>query len=187
MARAFANVLGVDDGPFEKRSGAPVPLIGTVFANERFDGLVIRETVRDGDLATSAIASMAIGTRFQGHLQMLMLHGITFGGFDVVDLAELHETLRLPILIVARKKPNLDAVRRALENVADAEARWKRIESAGEMEPCGALFVQRAGLSMHEAEATLSLHTRYGNLPEPLRVAHFVGAAVVRGESHGSA
>ncbi|MEZ4247333.1 MAG: hypothetical protein R3B99_03725 [Polyangiales bacterium] len=37
MSRAIANVIGLDDAPFE-RGDATAPLVGTVYARDRLDG-----------------------------------------------------------------------------------------------------------------------------------------------------
>ncbi len=132
---------------------------------------------------------MLVGeSRFADHTQCVLLAGLTFGGFNVVDLPTLYEALEVPILVVMRRRPRLGDIRAALrKHVRGGEAKWGRIERAGAVEPCADLFVQRAGLSLAEADATLRLHVRHGHLPECLRVAHLVAAARVRGHSHGAA
>ena len=38
-----------------------------------------------------------------------MLQGITMAGFNIIDIFALHKTIFLPILVVARKKLNLNS------------------------------------------------------------------------------
>ncbi len=188
MARAFPNVIGIDDAPFPKTHRGDVPLVGAVYARDRLDGVVHGRARRDGRNGAAQIARMIRESRFDDHIGCVLLQGITVAGFNVVDLAALHESLGRPILVVTRRAPNLRSIRRALlEKVPGGARKWRLIEAAGPMEPCGALFVQRVGLSPARAMATLELHTRHGALPEPLRVAHLLAAAHVRGHSHGSA
>lgn len=188
VGRAFPNVIGIDDAPFPKAHRGDVPLVGAVYAKERLDGAIHGKARRDGRNGAAQIAAMIRGSRFDDHIGCVLLQGITVAGFNVVDLAELHEALERPILVVTRKAPNLASIRRALLTKVPGGARkWRLIEAAGPMEPCGGLFVQRVGLSRARAAATLELHTRHGALPEPLRVAHLLAAAHVRGHSHGSA
>jgi len=186
--RAFSNVIGVDDAPFAKGHRGDVPLLGAVYASDRLDGALVGKARRDGRNGARQIAAMIRESRFDDHVGCVLLQGITVAGFNVVDLGELHEGLQRPILVVTRRAPNLCTIRRALLTKVPGGARkWKLIEAAGPMEPCGALFVQRVGLSPAQAAATLELHTRHGLLPEPLRVAHLLAAALVTGHSHGSA
>lgn len=52
------------------------------------------------------------------------------------------------------------------------------------MEACG-VYVQRAGLSLAGAQATLAALTVTGRIPEPLRAAHLIAGGVTRGSSAG--
>ena len=52
-------------------------------------------------------------------------------------------------------------------------------------ERCGALWVQRVGLSLREAAELLAATTSHGNIPEPLRLAHIIAGGVERGASRG--
>lgn len=187
MPHPIANVIGFDDGPLVARQGRTVPLVGVVYARERLDGALIDTLQRDGDEATATIARLVLESRFRQHTQCVLLQGLTFAGFDVVDLRALHEALGCPVLSVARRQPDMARIRAALTRVEDGERRLARLEAAGPMEALAGVWVQRAGIDRGDAEATLRLHTRHGALPEPLRVAHLLAAAVATGHSHGGA
>jgi hypothetical protein len=72
-----------------------------------------------------------------------MLQGIAVGGFNVVDVHELSSELRVPVLVVIRHEPDLEAMRRALfvdvprrrPRVRGAARKWRLIEEAGPAEP----------------------------------------------------
>ena len=188
MARPFANVIGFDDAPFPKTHRGDVPLVGVVYARGRLDGMLIGKVRRDGANATRAVTALVEGSRFRGHIQAVLLQGIAVGGFNVFDIQALHDALGLPVLVLARKQPDLAAIERALRTrVPGGTRKWALIQEAGPMERCGGVWVQRRGLSLEQAEATIRLHAQHGALPEPLRVAHLVGAALVTGHSHGGA
>ncbi len=68
------------------------------------------------------------------------------------------------------------------QNPPEPRRKWRLIEKAGPMEQVGALWVQRSGLSLEEAEALLALTCFRASYPEPLRAAHIVAGAVVTGE-----
>ncbi len=185
---AIPNVIGIDDAPFAKSHRGDVPLVGAVYARDRLDGMLVGRARRDGRNGAARIAAMITESRFDDHVGCVLLQGITVAGFNVVDLAELHERLARPLVVVTRKAPNLASIRRALITKVPGGARkWRLIEAAGPMEPCGDLWIQRRGLDADDARSTLELHVRHGALPEPLRVAHLLAAAHVRGHSHGSA
>ena len=49
------------------------------------------------------------------------------------------------------------------------------------------LFVQRAGLSLAEAEDLIVKTRLHGHLPEPIRLAHLIAGGVTTGRSRGRA
>ena len=186
MTRVLAHVVGVDDGPFEGGSRGDVPFVAAVCAATRLDGVLVGALRKDGANATERIARLLSGSRFARHLQLVMLQGIALGGFNVVDLQRLSSLLGLPVLAVARRRPDLAAIRSALlEHVPGGGRKWRLIEKAGPMEKNGGVWVQRAGLTPAEAGEALRRTTTMGNLPEPLRLAHLVAGALVTGESRG--
>ncbi|WP_414657811.1 DUF99 family protein [Deinococcus sp. VB343] len=139
---------------------------------------------RDGRNSTAELARLVSGQAER--LQLIFLQGIALGGFNVVDLHELHERTGLPVLVVARRPPRLERIRRALlEQVPGGTRKWRLIEQAGEMEPCGAVCVQRAGLTLAQARAALDTFCRTSRIPEPLRTAHLIAGGVTRGSSAG--
>jgi endonuclease V-like protein UPF0215 family len=180
--------MGFDDSPFERAHRGDVVVVGTLFAGPRLDGIVTGRIRRDGVNSTQVLASLSRGSRFGAHLHAILLQGIALGGFNVVDIAALHAATRLPVLVVARYRPNLDAIRKALlERVPGGKRKWRLIEAAGPMEPLGRVFVQRAGLERDEAAALLAATTSHGNLPEPLRLAHLIAGGLGTGASKGGA
>lgn len=179
-------MVGVDDAPFEKDQRDPVPIVGAVFADLRLDGILTGRVERDGCDAADAVAAMVAGSRFRGHVRLVMLQGIAFAGFNVVDVFHLHRILDVPVLVVARRAPDYGAVRRALETrIPGGREKWRIIERLGPMEPCGGVHVQRVGVGREEATDLVRRTAVHSRLPEPLRVAHLVAGAVATGHSRG--
>jgi endonuclease V-like protein UPF0215 family len=128
------------------------------------------------------------GSSFDGHIRAVLLQGIAVAGFNVVDVWRLHESLGVPVLVVARRKPNLTAIHRALfDSVPGAARKWRLIERAGPMESMRRVQVQRVGISVAQAQQLLAATTLHGNLPEPLRLAHLIAGGVTTGHSRGRA
>lgn len=184
----ISHVIGFDDFPFERVWRGPVQVVGTVYAGARLEGVLSTTVQRDGDDATDQLCALVQGSRFFEHAQLIMLQGIALAGFNVVDLHALHDALGLPVLVVARKAPNMDAIRDALLNhVPDGATKWALIQKAGPMEPAANVFVQRAGIDLDVASAILDRFTVSSNIPEPLRTAHIIAGGIARGESRGRA
>jgi endonuclease V-like protein UPF0215 family len=180
--------MGFDDAPFQRGHRGDVTVVGTLFAGPRLDGVVSGRVRKDGANATRVLASLSRGSRFGAHLHAILLQGIALGGFNVVDLAALNRATGLPVLVVARRRPNLDAIREALlGRVPGGRRKWALIERAGAMEPLAGVFVQRAGLDLDEAQALLAITTLNGKIPEPLRIAHLIAGGLGSGASRGRA
>ena len=183
--RRLTNVIGFDDGPFERGAAGPVPVAGAVYADLRLDGILLTRVERDGTDATRRLAELVLSSRFREHARLLMLQGVSFGGFNVVDARSLSERLGLPVLIVARREPDLHRVRRALQRLPDGEKKWRLIEGLGPMEPAGRVWIQRVGLQRDEALWAVEHFSIHSSIPEPIRTAHLVAGAVSLGESRG--
>jgi endonuclease V-like protein UPF0215 family len=211
------NVIGFDDGPFPRDHKGDVLLVGVVCSGTRVDGILSGKIRRDGANATRAMVAMVRASQFGTHVQAIMLQGIAVGGFNVVDVHSLSAALRVPVLVVTRRRPDMAAVKRALfsdapearPRVTGAARKWKLIEEAGTMEILGEsrrslrkekakppsgirtttprLWIQRAGLSLDEARKLVADTTLHGNIPEPLRLAHLIAGGITTGSSRGRA
>lgn len=187
-ARRWSNVVAFDDGPFDRDHRGDVPLVGAVFARHRLDGVLVGRVRRDGANATAAIVELLGRSQFEEHVQAVLLQGIALAGFNVVDLPGLHQALGIPVVVVARRAPDLAAIRRVLlERVPGGRRKWALVERAGPMERVGQVWVQRAGISRPDAERMLAGLTVHGALPEPIRAAHLIAGALVTGVSRGRA
>ncbi len=187
--RPGVQVLGIDDGPFERDHRGDVLVVGTVFrGGDRLEGVLSTHARRDGRNATDKLIELIRGSRFHPQLHYVLLDGIALAGFNVVDIVRLHRAIELPVMVVSRTLPDQDAVRRALvDNLRGGAARWRMIERAGPVHAVEGLYCQLAGLGPREAAALIRLTRRHGKLPEPIRAAHLIAAGIVRGASRGRA
>ncbi len=182
--RRFSHVVGFDDAPFDRSHRGDVLVVGTVYAGTRLEGILAGKVRRDGANATRVLADLIARSRFRAHLQLVLLQGIAFAGFNVVDIHALKGALGLPVLVVVRRRPNLERIRRALlDHVPGGKRKWSLIQRAGPVEPAAGLYVQRAGLALPAAERVLGALAVSGRLPEPLRTAHLVAGGIATGES----
>jgi uncharacterized protein len=184
----FSHVIGVDDAPFSREHRGRVLVVAVAYAGLRVEGVLSTHVRRDGADATRALAACLGSSRFHAHTRLVMFQGIALAGFNVVDIHALHEAVGIPVLVVARRAPRLDAIRAALlDHVRGGARKWALIEKAGAMEPAAGLMVQRAGLTLPQAEAAITRLAVNGRIPEPLRVAHLVAGGVTTGQSRGRA
>ncbi|WP_286244270.1 DUF99 family protein [Methanobacterium ferruginis] len=188
------RILGVDDAPFVPHSGEQVMLIGTVFrAGNWLDGVLRTYITVDGGDATTALIDMVNSSRHLEQLGVMMLDGITFGGFNVVNIQKIFQETGLPVIVVMRKFPDLFRIKKALKNFSNWEERWNHILDAGKIykinkidnqEP---IYIQTSGISLEDAQEIVLLSSTRSAIPEPIRAAHIIAAGVTTGESKGNA
>lgn len=179
LTRRFSHVIAFDDCAFERGQVGDVGLIGAVFGGARLDGVVAGRVRRDGANSAAVMARMVFESRFVEHLQLIMLQGIAVAGFNVVDVFELHATTDLPVLVVAKREPDLDAIRETLTlRIRGGLRKWSIIERLGPMQRVRGVWVQRVGVSKEDAASILDRHAVNGYMPEPLRVAHLIASGV---------
>lgn len=183
----FSNVVGFDDAPFARDHRGDVRLIGAVCARTRLDGVLAGRVRRDGVNATATMAAPVARSQFRDHIQAVLLQGIAVAGFNVIDVHALSAALQVPVLVVARRAPDLPAMRRALGRVRGAARKWALIEAAGPMQPLRGIYVQPIGLTLAQAETLLRATTLHGKLPEPVRLAHLIATGTTLGSSRGRA
>jgi endonuclease V-like protein UPF0215 family len=182
--KGLSHAVGFDDAPFEAQHRGDVLVVGAVYAGARLEGVLSGAVRRDGANATRVLLALVSRSRFREHLQAILLQGIALAGFNVVDINALHEGAGLPVVVVSRRRPNLDAIRRALlDHVPGGAQKWRLIERAGPMESVGRIYVQRAGIGRVETQAMLERFTIHSAVPEPLRTAHLIAGGIARGES----
>lgn len=181
------RVLGVDDGVFVPHSKGVATVVGIVYRGGYWlDGVMQTEVEIDGMDATEKIASMITASPHYDQLRVVMLNGVTFAGFNLVDIKKLFERVRLPVITVAREKPDFDDIRKALRNLPEYEKRLEAMENAGKLievhtrDVEQAVYVQIVGISEKDAEKILKSTSTRSNIPEALRVAHIIASGLTR-------
>jgi uncharacterized protein len=180
------HTLGVDDGPFEKRQPGPVPIIGVAMeGHDVIESVALGAFPVDGEGVTEYLAAWIGGLRTRPMLQAVILGGITVAGLGLIDLTALSERLGLPVLVVTRHDPAgsdlVDALRAAgLSHRVSVLERTPRAYGVG-----SGLYLAHAGTTRVEAEQLVLATLGKARVPEPLRVAHLIGQAIVLRESRG--
>jgi len=185
------RIIAWDDGPFEFKSKGKDILVGVIFRGGQFlDGLLKTEVEIDGMDATERITDKILKTRHKD-LRIIMLDGITFAGFNTVDIREIYERTGLPVIVVNRKKPGLQKFISVLKQMPDAEKRLKCVENAGPIHWTDVknkrLYFQCYGITKEDAGKVIKETSTMSLIPEPLRVAHLIATGFVLGESVGHA
>ncbi len=181
------RVLGIDDGKFVPRTKGTVDVVGVVYRGGYwFEGVMHTKITIDGLDATEKIAAMIEGSPYYRELRVVVLDGVTFAGFNVVDISKLSHRVELPVMSVVREKPDLEKIRRALKNLPYFEVRWQAMENAGKLFEVetrngeNPVYLHMAGILREDAENVMKETSTRSNIPEALRVAHIIASGLTR-------
>lgn len=177
------RVMGFDDAPFTRPSCDPVPVAGVVCAGTRFEGMVWDQVEADGWDATDVLCRMVIGSKFHSQIHLVLLDGISVAGMNVIHLPALAQEIERPCVSVMRRPPNLEAMEYVIRQLPDPQRRWAILQQAGTIHPHPPFYFQVEGADPAVIAPVLERLTDRGHVPEALRIAHLVTAAVVKGES----
>ncbi|BBM04263.1 DUF99 family protein [Microbulbifer sp. GL-2] len=177
------RIIGFDDAPFEKERGSPVKVAGIIYSNTRFEGMLWGEVAKDGMEATQVLAELLKSSKFYNQINAVLIDGIALGGFNIIDLPMLAKVLNRPCIAVMRKPPDMAAIDIALKNFPDYASRKEILLKAGEVHTLKGFHFQAYGCSPFIAAQVLEQITDNGNVPEALRLAHMIGAAIITGQS----
>lgn len=185
------RVLGIDDSSLEHD---PVMIVGVVFRGGQWlDGVLRSEIRRDGLDATETIIKLVNNTRHFDQIRVVLLDGVTYAGFNVVDIQEVCNKTTKPVIVVMRHFPDFDGIKNALAHLPECEKRYHAIKRAGRItsvvtkDADKPIYIQVCGMDIADAGEIVKLTSTRSLIPEPLRVAHLIATGIVQGESRGSA
>lgn len=186
------RILGWDDSPFDSEDGK-VPLVGSVVRGGKpyLDGVLVEHITVDGFDATERIIEASKGTKHRDQLRVLMLDGITFAGFNTVDIQRIYEETGLPVIVATRENTDFEGFRDAMKKLPEFERRWDCVRRAGDLKELslgeGSLYFQHEGVEEGKARQILEMSASKSLTPEPIRISHLIASAIKRGESIGGA
>lgn len=187
MFKKEIRVIGIDDSPFNKFKDKKVLVVGVVMRGGLFvDGILSTKVSVDGNDSTKKLIEMINKCKFKPQLQCIFLNGIAVAGFNVIDVQEMNKKTNLPVIIIIRKKPDIENIKRTLIKIKKKQ-KIKLIEKAGSVIQVNDIYVQLTGIDFDNAKKILKVVCTRSLIPEPLRLAHLIAQGVVLGESRGRA
>ena len=183
------RILGIDDSPFKFGDKKALVIGALVRIPNYLEGVMRSVVTVDGADSTQTIVEMVSGSRFKDQVKAIMIDGIALAGFNVIDIHEVWSKLEIPVLTVTRDKPDYAKMKAALEkHFDDWKVRYDLITKqelsviSTEHKP---LYACGIGMEWAEFQEIVKACTVRGVVPEPVRMAHLIASAIVRGESYG--
>jgi len=174
-------ILTVEDGCFTSPSGQRMlkaPIIGVLTSGTFINRVIASAIDVDGLDVTSRIIEM--GEKVGRSMKVILLHGLPYGGFNIVDVTRLYNVFERPVITVINVKPDPIAVEAALKlHFQDWEHRMFLIKHAGppirlELPTGFTLYFEVAGMQPEAAGGLIRNTTFFGKVPEPLRIAKII-------------
>jgi len=147
------------------------------------DGMVWDRATILGSDATQTIIRM-LDRLNRRDLGGIMLHGTIIAGYNIIELDLLHQATSLPIVSIT-KQPQ-ENLHEHLKSTfpSDWTQRWQIAQRNGELRSLALdsqshMFVQSKGCRWDVVKGVIKRFTRFGGLPEPIRVARLFARAIV--------
>ena len=187
MVKKEIRVVGIGDSPFNKFKDKKILVVGVVMRGGSWvDGILSTKVAVDGNDSTRKIIEMINRCKFKPQLQCIFLDGIAVAGFNVIDVKELNKKTKLPVVIIIRREPNIEKIKKTLIKI-NKKDKIKLIEEAGEVFRIDNIFIQIVGIEIDDLRKILKIVCTRSLIPEPIRLAHLIASGVILGESRGRA
>lgn len=182
LGKPHPQVVGVDDGAFERRDRyAPIAAV-VLTLPEHVEAIRTGRVRVDGTDGTRRVVGLVRRLGSLEGIRAVLLDGAVVGGFNVIDLDALYRELGLPVVAVTRRAPEFPRIRAALKKwfPRSAAARWALLR-AHRLFPVATggqpILATAVGCTRVDAARLVRRSTVRGHWPEPVRLAHLVASA----------
>jgi len=171
--------IGVDDGKIPPKNLIQRKALLTAVKLKGFsiDNVFLTEITVDGLDATTALIKLLKGKIFD----LIFLSGVSFAGFNLIDVKELFNALNKPVIIVADEKPDNLAVKKALKlHFKDWVKRWRIVKKLGRLYRVkiglykNPLYFEVSGIHHRKARELIRAFSLFSKAPEPVRIARII-------------
>jgi len=184
--------VGFEDGYFppklKEMKGHRTVLATVLTENVEPKSVVLNSIEIDGLDGTEKAIQALLKLQEKSRIDVILLGGITFAGFNIIDPVEIYETFRKPVIVVTEDEPSDEEVERALRKhfldwkdrlmILRKFRRKAKIHRVRRIK--GKLYIQPLGLNVDEAEDAVLKLILKGKYPEPLRLAKTIASSLAK-------
>ncbi len=173
-----SRVVGVEDGGFSREADIHKALLVSVLLHGiSIIDFQMTDIEVDGLDATQRLIDMLRAWSFDS----VILAGVSYAGFNLIDANVVFEEFEKPIIVIARTEPSSMAVKSALlRHFEDWKTRWAVVEKLGPVyeivsvpnEP--PLYAEMVGADLKWASNLVRSLSVCCRIPEPIRVARLI-------------
>lgn len=170
-------IVGVEDGSFQKGVTRKALLSAVLFRGMEIENVKVTKITVDGRDATKKLAEVLNKWEFAA----VLLAGVSFAGFNIIDPTMIHEKFGKPVIIMSRIKPDNKAVKMALQrHFEDWKLRWEVFGRLGLVHRIVVLageppvYVETVGVDIKWACNLVRALSVCSRVPEPIRVARLI-------------
>lgn len=185
--------LGVDDGYFDvsvKKTNIKhkTVLVGVIVCNNIFKDIFLDTITVDGLDATNTIYRMIERATSFHTIASVLLDGVTYAGFNIIDPRKLYRLSCIPIIVIFRHRLDLDKIRIALnKHFPDSSYRYEVIDDVYNKSfevllphlPT-IIRIYSIGIDMNRARDIILKLCRVFADPYPLRIADRIASILGR-------
>lgn len=170
------RLLGVDDASFELSQDS-TQIVGIVHRGTEFiEDVQLGKVKVDGDDATEAVVGLFDSCKNPSQIRAILVDGIAFAGFNVVDIEEVAERTGKPVVAATPNSPDREDFRATMRRTGNSSEAFEKLDQPDSLEvEQGSVYYQYSGCNGERAEELLRTSLLQGLTPEPIRVAHIFG------------
>ena len=171
-------VVGIDDAPHERENLTTELFF--IFCRGTFLERIDHATIDVDGLNSTEMVIKKLKP-IQDQFQIIITHGLTTGGFNVLDIEMINNILDTPVIAVTENSPKGNFLE-AIKNLPNYEKRKLIIERAGPqystLTPIGEkeVYFQYKGIEKKLAIQFLKKFSLHSRLPEQLLLAHKIAS-----------
>src|SRR4030066_24280 len=112
--KPHVRIRGIGDSIFQFKDQHALVVGALVRIPSYLESVMRTEITVDGTDATEKLIEMIKRSRYRDQIKAVMLDGITFAGFNVVNIEELSSSTGIPLITITRAKATLEKMGEAL-------------------------------------------------------------------------
>ncbi|WP_010916294.1 DUF99 family protein [Thermoplasma volcanium] len=175
LHKSGIRLLGVDDSPF-RRGQQKSFIVGVIMRLDGYIEKVMKAQITiDGNDVTERISNMAL--KFKDIVRVIVLSGISFGGFNICDIELLFKLTGIPVISLFEKGGSASEMINAInKHLGDQEkiGILKRLKPIALNNNGYTIMANLAGIESESASRIIRMNTVRGKMPEAVRVPDLI-------------